>query len=135
MTDKKLFNLVHHEARRRAVAAVAEAPEGWTVTVAPPRRNIDQNALLWVLLTSFSEQLKWPVNGAMVRLSPDEWKDVLTAAYRNESQRIAMGLNGGMVILGMRTSQLSKREFAEFIEFIHAVAVERGVTLEPETVE
>lgn len=134
MSDKRIFNLVHHEARRRAVAAVAEAPEGWTVTVAPPRRNLDQNALLWVLLTAFSESLKWPVNGAMVRLAPEEWKDVLTAAYRNESQRIAMGLNGGMVILGMRTSQLSKREFAEFIEFIHSVAVERGVTLEPKTV-
>lgn len=135
MSDKRIFNLVHHEARRRAVAAVSEAPEGWTVTVSPPRRNLDQNALLWVLLTAFSEQLKWPVNGAMVRLAPEEWKDVLTAAYRNESQRIAMGLNGGMVILGMRTSQLSKREFAEFIEFVHSVAVERGVTLEPETVE
>ena len=130
MTDKRIFNLVHSEARRRAVAAVAEAPEGWTVTVAPPRRNLDQNALLWVLLTAFSEQLKWPVNGAMVQLEPEEWKDVLTAAYRNESQRIAMGLNGGMVILGMRTSQLSKREFAEFIEFIHSVAVERGVVFD-----
>ena len=125
-----MFVLAHHEARRRAVAAVAEAPEGWTVTVAPPRRNLDQNALLWVLLTAFSEQLKWPVNGAMVQLEPEEWKDVLTAAYRNESQRIAMGLNGGMVILGMRTSQLSKREFAEFIEFIHSVAVERGVVFD-----
>ena len=100
------------------------------VSVAPPRRNLDQNALLWVLLTAFSEQLKWPVNGAMVPLSPDEWKTLLTAAYRNESQRIAMGLNGGMVILGMRTSQLSKREFAEFIEFIHSVAVERGVVFD-----
>ena len=130
MSDKRMFVLAHHEARRRAVAAVAEAPEGWTVTVAPPRRNLDQNALLWVLLTAFSEQLKWPVNGAMVQLEPEEWKDVLTAAYRNEIQRIAMGLNGGMVILGMKTSQLSKREFAEFIEFIHSVAVERGVVFD-----
>ena len=130
MTDKRMFVLAHHEARRRAVAAVAEAPEGWTVSVSPPRRNLDQNALLWVLLTAFAEQLKWPVNGAMVQLEPEEWKDVLTAAYRNESQRIAMGLNGGMVILGMRTSQLSKREFAEFIEFIHSVAVERGVVFD-----
>jgi hypothetical protein len=69
----------------------------------------------------------------MVQLEPEEWKDVLTAAYRNESQRIAMGLNGGMVILGMRTSQLSKREFAEFIEFIHSVAVERGVVFDEVT--
>jgi hypothetical protein len=130
MSDKRLFNLVHQEARRRAAQAVAEAPEGWRVTIEPPKRNLDQNALLWVLLTCFSEQLKWPVNGAMVQLTPDEWKDVLTAAYRNDAHRIAQGLNGGMVILGMKTSQMGKREFAEFIEFIQSVAVDRGVKLE-----
>ena len=130
MADRKVFVLAHDEARRRAVAFVAQAPAGYVVEVKEPTRNLDQNALLWVLLTAFAEQLKWPVNGAMVQLEPEEWKDVLTAAYRNESQRIAMGLNGGMVILGMRTSQLSKREFAEFIEFIHSVAVERGVVFD-----
>ena len=129
------FILAHHEARRRAVAAVAEAPEGYAVTIKAPTRNLEQNALLWVLLTAFAEQLVWPVNGAMVRLSPEEWKDVLTAAYRNEGQRIAAGLNGGMVMLGMRTSQLSKRQFAEFLEFVQSVAADRGVTLEPETME
>jgi hypothetical protein len=129
------FILAHHEARRRAIAAVAEAPDGYAVTIKAPTRNLEQNALLWVLLTAFSEQLKWPVNGAMARLSPEEWKDILTAAFRNESQRIAAGLNGGMVMLGMRTSQLSKSQFAEFIEFVQSVAADRGVTLEPETME
>ncbi len=129
------FILAHHEARRRAVAAVAEAPDSYAVTIKAPTRNLEQNALLWVLLTAFSEQLKWPVNGAMARLSPEEWKDILTAAFRNESQRIAAGLNGGMVMLGMRTSQLSKSQFAEFIEFVQSVAADRGVTLEPETME
>lgn len=128
--SKRIFHLVHMEARKRAAQCVAESPDGFVVEVREPTRNTSQNALLWVLLTAFSEQLKWPVNGAMVPLSPDEWKTLLTAAYRNESQRIAMGLNGGMVILGMRTSQLSKREFAEFIEFIHSVAVERGVVFD-----
>ena len=127
--------LAHHEARRRAIAAVAEAPDGYAVTIKAPTRNLEQNALLWVLLTAFSEQLKWPVNGEMVLLSPEEWKDVLTAAYRNEGLRIAAGLNYGMVVLGMRTSQLSKRKFAEFIEFVQSVAADRGVTLEPETME
>ena len=40
-----------------------------------------------------------------------------------------------MVILSMRTSQLSKRQFAEFLEFVQSVAADRGVTLEPETME
>jgi hypothetical protein len=100
------------------------------VTVAEPTRNLEQNALMWVLLQAFSEQLTWPVNGAMVKLEPDEWKDLLSAAYRQEAQRVAMGLNGGMVMLGLRTSKMGRREFAEFIEFIQSVAVDRGVALD-----
>lgn len=131
MTDeKRIFFLSHTEARERAARCVAEAPDGWRVTVEPPRRNGDQNALLWVLLTKFSEQLVWPVNGRMVNLKPDEWKDILSAAYRKESQRVAMGVDGGMVMLGMRTSQMSKREFAEFLEFVLSVAADRGVELD-----
>ena len=129
MTEKRLFVMAHPEARRRAVAAVVEAPEGYVVTIQPPKRNLEQNALLWVLLEAFSCQLKWPVNGEMVKLEAEEWKDVLTAAFKQETQRIAMGLNGGMVILGMRTSQMGKRQFAEFIEFVQSVAVDRGVEL------
>jgi hypothetical protein len=129
--DKRVFFIGNHpEARRRAMAFVADCPEGWRVTVEPQRRNLDQNALLWVLLTAFAEQLEWPVNGRMVKLEPPEWKDVLSSAFRQETARLAMGLNGGMVMLGARTSQMSKREFGEFIEFVQAVAAERGVDLE-----
>lgn len=133
MSDKKLFVLAHQESRRRCAEYIACAPDGHVVTVKEPTRNLEQNALLWVLLAAFSEQLKWPVNGAMVKLEPDEWKDVLSAAFRQETQRIAMGLNGGMVILGMRTSTMGKRQFAEFIEFVQSVAADRGVELEEAT--
>lgn len=127
------FILTHDLARRRAVAAVAEAPEGYTVRVEEPRRNHDQNALMWVLLDAFAQQLQWPVNGAMARLTAEEWKDVLSAAFKREAVRVAMGLDGGMVMLGQRTSKMGKREFAEFIEFIQSVAVDRGVQLDEVT--
>jgi hypothetical protein len=133
MSDKRIYTLADEAVRRRAMAAVADAPLTYRVTVEPPHRNLDQNSLLWVWLTAFSAKLVWPVNGAMVKLSPEEWKDILTAAYRQESQRVAMGLNGGMVMLGMRTSKMSKAQFAEFIEFVQSVAADRGVTLEAET--
>ena len=130
MTERRVFGLVHAEARRRAMAAVADAPDGWRVTVEPPRRTLDQNALLWPLLECFSRQLEWPVNGRMVRLAPDEWKDILSAADKREAQRVAMGLDGGMVMLGQRPSKMSKREFSEFIEFLLSVAADRGVAVE-----
>lgn len=128
MNGKQVFRLSHSEARRRAAQCIADAPDGWVVVVREPTRSLDQNALLWVLLTAFSEQLEWPVNGEKVKLAPDEWKDLLTGAF-GEDTRIAKGLNGGMVILGTRTSQMGKRRFAEFIEFIQSVAADRGVRL------
>jgi hypothetical protein len=130
VSDKRLFILAHPEARRRAMACVAEAPAGHVVTVQEPRRNLEQNALLWVLLQAFADQLEWPINGRMCRLEPEEWKDILSAAFRRETQRVAPGIDGGMVLLGLRTSKMGKREFGEFLEFVQATAADRGVELE-----
>lgn len=126
---KQTFRLVHRLARERALEAVRNAPEGQVVTIAEPTRNLEQNALLWVLLTAFSKQLVWPVNGAMCKLEPEEWKDILTAGFRRETARLAMGLSGGVVMLGARTSQMGKKEFAEFVEFVQSIAADRGVDL------
>lgn len=126
---KQTFTLVHATARARAVEAVRSAPEGMVVEVKEPTRSLDANAAMWPILHAFSEQLEWPVNGAMTKLDPEEWKSVLTAAFRNETARIAMGLNGGVVMLGARTSKFSKREFSEWLEWLHMVAAERGVDL------
>jgi NinB protein len=127
---KKSFQLVHSEARRRALEAVQNAPDGYVVTVAEPTRNLDQNSALWPLLQAFAEQLVWPVNGEMERLTAEEWKDILSSAYRKEYCRVAPGICGGMVFLGLGTSKMSKREFSEFLEFVHATAVDRGVNLD-----
>lgn len=128
-TDKRIFRLAHPEARRRAMACVAEAPEGYVVTVQEPTRSTDQNAAQWPILEAFAEQLQWPVNGAMVNLSAEEWKDVLTAAFQGETVRLASGLNGGVVMLGLRTSQMGKRRFSEWLDFLNATAALRGVVV------
>ena len=129
MSDKRIFRLAHSEARRRAMACVAEAPDGYVVTVQEPTRSTDQNAAQWPILEAFAEQLQWPVNGAMVSLTAEEWKDVLTAAFQGETVRLAMGLNGGVVMLGLRTSQMGKRRFSEWLDFLNATAALRGVTV------
>ncbi|MDR2365848.1 MAG: recombination protein NinB [Zoogloeaceae bacterium] len=130
--ETRRFFLAHDEARRRAVECVRFAPEGYQVMVKPQTRNLEQNAAMWALLSEFSEQLDWPVNGRMEKLEAEEWKAILTAAFRQETARLAMGLNGGVVMLGARTSRFTKREMSEFLEFLHSVAAERGVVLEME---
>ena len=127
--NRRRFVLSHSEARRRAMSCVAEAPEGYVVTVQEPTRSTDQNAAQWPILEAFAEQLQWPVNGAMVNLTAEEFKDVLTAAFQGETVRLAMGLNGGVVMLGLRTSQMGKRRFSEWLDFLHATAALRGVVV------
>lgn len=126
---KAVFRLVHQEARRRAAQACQDAPEGFAVTIAEPGRTLEQNAAQWPYLDAFSKQLEWPVNGKLCKMEPDEWKDVLTAAFKGETVRLAMGLNGGVVMLGMRTSKMPKKQFSDWIEFLKATAADRNVTV------
>ena len=108
---KRYFVMSHDTARQNAIKAVVEAPEGYAVTI-----------------QAFSQQLLWPVNGQMVKMTDEEWKDVLTAAFDGETNpKLAMGLNGGVVMLGKRTSKFGKKRFSEWLEFLHAVAADRGV--------
>ena len=127
MSEKRILVLGDEGVRRRAVQAVMEAPLGHVLRIEPPRRSLDQNAALWPILQAFSEQLEWPVNGRMTKMTPEDWKDVLSAAFKNERARLAMGIDGGVVMLGLRTSKMNKLQFSEFLDFLQSVAAERGV--------
>lgn len=130
---KRRYVFAHDTARKRAADDCMTLPAGWLCTFSEPNRNLDQNAAMWALLEEFSQQLQWPVNGQMVRLSSEDWKDLLTAGFRKETQpRLAAGIDGGIVMLGQRTSKFSKREMSEFLEFLHYIAADRGVVLEKE---
>lgn len=129
MSDKRVFVLAHPMARANAVHAVQTSPDGFSVTIQEKNRTLDQNAAQWPILQAFSEQLQWPVNGQLVRMTDEEWKDVLTAAFHRETARLAMGLDGGVVMLGQRTSKFGKKKFSEWLEFLHAVAAQRGVVV------
>lgn len=126
---KQTFILSHDEARRRAAQAVQNAPEGYAVTVAEPTRNLEQNAAMWPILEAYAERKQISVNGAMVNLSPEEWKDILTGAFREEAPRVAH-YRGRVVLVGQRTSQFSKGEFSEWLDWLMATAHEDGVLFE-----
>ena len=111
------------------IKAMTVAGHRLVLTISPETRTQAQNRLMWPLLTCFAKQLHWPINGQMVLMTPDDWKDVLSAAFRRESVRIAMGLDGGVVMLGQRTSKFTKAEFSDWIEFLYATAAARGVIL------
>ncbi|KZZ72370.1 hypothetical protein A3765_28600 [Oleiphilus sp. HI0130] len=86
-------------------------------------RSNDQNALMWPLLTDFSHQ----VEHGNRKYSPDQWKEILTAAFEDVYE-YAPSLDGQhMVAFGARTSKYTKKKMSQFIEFIYAEGCERGV--------
>jgi hypothetical protein len=117
------FWLNHDLARSRALEAVKTAPAGFRVTVDPPGRTLDQNAKLHAILQDVAEAKEW--HGE--RLTVDEWKRLFSAAVFRE--KMLPGIGGGIVIVPKFTRRMSKSELSEMIEFIHAWAVENGVTI------
>jgi len=88
------------------------------------KRSNDQNRLLWPLLNDFSQQIEHFGN----KYSNEQWKDLLSAGFEGATQ-YAPNLDGtGLIAFGVRTSKYSKKKFSEFIEFIYAEGVTRGVT-------
>ena len=124
MSDKRIFVMAHDEARRRAVAAVAEAPAGWRVEVAPPRRNLDQNAALHARIGEIAERMEW----CGKKWDLETWKRLLVGAWTraiNEPIMMLPALDGhGVEIVFRRTSALTKSECSELLEFVNAWAAE-----------
>jgi hypothetical protein len=118
----KQFKLTTPTARQLAASFCLEGPAGWLVTFREPTRSLEQNALLWARLAQLSEAVKWDGE----TLTPNEWKDLLTACLRK--QKVVRGIEGGLVFLGARTSSMTKSEMADLLTLMEAFAAERGVT-------
>lgn len=130
--DSRIYILAHAEARRRAAEAIAQAPDGYTVTVSPPKRSGDQNAALHALLGDIAERCQW----AGKQWPIEVWKRLLTAAWcRAEGEPVTMlpALDGhGIDIVFRRTSSLTKAECSSLLEFVNAWAAEQPEFAEAE---
>ena len=125
MSTKRIFRLAHAEARRRAMACVAEAPEGYVVTVQEPTRNREINAALHATLGDISEQVEW----AGRKWDIETWKRLLVAAWaRASGEPVVMlpALDGaGVDIVFRRTSQMTQAEMRDLMAFIDAWSAEQ----------
>ena len=92
------------------------------ITLDEPKRTLDQNAAMWPALSDIARQVPLVIprrDGSTRQATPYDWKDVLTAAFEEETEW-APGLRGGVVMLGARTSKYSRRKMGDFLTFIHA---------------
>ncbi len=91
------------------------------VEVRDEKRSDPQNRLMWACLGDLARQVDW--HGQ--KLDAEAWKDMATAALKR--QRVVPGIDGGFVVLGQRTSQMTKAEMTELIDFLFAFGDQRGV--------
>lgn len=121
-----------------ALKAALMAGKRMVVKVEQEKRSLAENAMLHALLSQISRQVEW----AGAKRDPEVWKRLLTASWcraRGEHVEMLPALDGhGVDIVFRRTSQLTRAECAELIDFIQAWAAEHGVStgrVDPETGE
>ena len=110
--------------REKAVAWVWAAKNGSRLEFKGPRRTLDQNSLLWALLTDVAVHMR---KTAGLDYSTDDWKHIFLHGWGREV-RFLPALDGkGVVPVPQSSSDLSKEEMTDFIEFILKEGAERGV--------
>jgi hypothetical protein len=116
--------VINSNADRQRVSAWAhKAPIGTRVEFKTSKRSLDQNSKLWAMLTEVAAQAEH----AGKRYTADQWKALFMAACGNEVQFLP-SLDGTTFIpWGSRSSDLSKEEMTQLIEFILAWGAENGV--------
>lgn len=85
-------------------------------------RTLEQNARLNAMCADVARQVIW--HGQ--RLSKDDWRHVFVASYR-KGQRAVPGIDGGFVVLGASSRDLSIAECSDVMEIIAAFGAEHKV--------
>lgn len=96
------------------------------LSVRTETRSTAQNALMWSCLTDIAKQVQFVVDGRLQYVEPDDVKDILSASLARQN-RMALGIDGGVVMLGQRTSQMTIPEMADLITLCHAFGESKNV--------
>jgi hypothetical protein len=132
--SKRIYRLVHDEARRRAAEDCKTAPEGFMVTIQEPTKRRIQEEKYHAMLGDLSKQSQyagrqWDTEDTK-RILIDEFAAEMRMAgspLHNDS-RIIPSQDGLRIIqLNIRSSDFWVKEAAQFIEFLYAWGADREV--------
>jgi hypothetical protein len=116
--------VLHRDAdRQRAASWAQQAPWGTRIEFKAQKRSLEQNDKMWAMLTDVATQK----DHAGRRYTPDQWKVIFMHACGREVQFIP-SLDGATFIpWGSSSSDLSKAEMSDLIEFIASWGAQNGV--------
>lgn len=125
--SRRLFVLDSREKRGFVAKLVASLPRFARVEIKDAKRTLPQNDKMWAMLTEYAEQGEW----AGKKRSPGDWKDLFTAAVKIAGGGVEAvpGLEGGLMLLGLHTSDMTVAEMADLITYMESKAYDLGVVL------
>lgn len=123
------FILAHAEARRRAVLAVQEAPDGYAVVIGEPTRNLEQNAKFHALCHDVARSgVEWM---GKTRTAA-QWKVLFVSGHAIATgigADVVPGLEGEFVNIRESTASMSKKRGSSLIEYVLAWCAENDILL------
>lgn len=134
---KKVFFLVHRQARDSAASYCMSAPDGYVVMVSPPGRSNDQNEKFHSMITEIATQCRHQ----HLAFDVDTWKRLLVDQFRRDTYddevigkywrehpiNLIPSLDGsGMVALGEQTRRFPRYVASGFIEWLYAWGSQNG---------
>lgn len=114
--------------RSRAAHWAAQAPIGTRIEFKEPKRSIPQNDRMWAMLTDIATQKEH----AGRKYTPDQWKVLFMHACGREVQFVPALDNSTFIPWGQSSSDLSKQEMTDLIEFMFQWGAENGVRFHDE---
>lgn len=133
--ETQRYLLRNSSIRQNCISAIQQLPANpdkpVEIIIQERKRTSDQNRRMWPLLHDLSAQVIWYGQ----KYTPDDWKDLITALVaktKNEQQRTAPGICGGVVMFGSRTSKMRVSEMVEVIEAIYWFGTEQNVKFSDE---
>lgn len=129
MSDRKSFVLINERVRGNALVAVDGASDGCRVTISPPQRSSDQNAMLHALLSDLARShVEW----AGKRRTLEEWKVLMVSGHAvatGQGGEVVPGIEGEFVSIRESTARMTVGRASSLIEYVLAFCVGQGVEL------
>lgn len=90
-----------------------------------PSAELDRK--MHAMVGDIAKQIKWQINGALIKMSKDDWRHFFVAHIR-PGNRMVPNIDGdGIVILGASSKSLNKSEKCAMVDLMYAFGSQRNV--------
>jgi hypothetical protein len=123
MMGRAMIVVRSEQDRQKAARWCGKAPGGTRIEFKASKRTLPQNDRMWAMLTDIAQQKQHCGR----TYTPDQWKVIFLHACGHAVQFLP-SLDGSTFLpWGQSSSDLSKDEMSELIEFLFAWGAENGV--------